>query len=316
MSFVAPNSWFTNGTQLQNAVTPVYPIPSGKTIWFCELGDKLSTRNARLSNHVGSAAQMSFAVNQDALEDPTLREILLKSLLGGYCATTNKKVKPWQHPFLPGLYAKDIVECVSLEQNPSSPQKVWSNYNLCKLTLSFESLNYPVDQAYSISGAYNPNWIEWRGKAGSNRVSIPTGWYEFNSGAYDGYPATFGAWTTAPYTQIECTIYCVKRSLFMGSDALNQIPLGASNVGLVNQLPFVGKPAESLLLDSIEYQPYTDYLGNQLFNVRLNLIYNEWTWNKQPDPSGSVEGIEYVVGGSKPFNTFLLGAYITSLNPM
>jgi len=318
-TFTLPASWTLGAARtLGDAMTLVMAVPAGKTIYFNELQPETSMRNARLSDHVGSAAQMSFIVNQEALEDTTLRIILTKSILGGYCTLNSKKNAPYKHPYLPGMFAKDIIECVPFETQDATTAQAWGNYNLCKITISFESLNYPVNETNNLTLApYNTNWVEYKWTSSSNRVSIPTGWYRFTTGAFSPLPSSYGTWLVAPYTNLQMTIYqCTRAMVFgLGADAYNLKIYGSQFVGLCNQSAFAGLAAESLLLDSIEVNPFQDWLGDKYYNVRLNWIYNEKTWNKAPDPGGSWESIKYVLGAGKPFETFLAAAFIQTLNP-
>lgn len=314
--FVPPTSWtLDNATLLASAVTPIASIPAGKKIYFTEIAPEVSLRNARLSQQVNSAAHMAFAVNQDVFEDNTLCEIFTKSVLGGYSALNNKKNKPMKHPFFKGLWAKDIISVTSMEAQDNTTNQYWQNYNLCRVDISFESLSYPVDQANGTGMfPYNPNWIEFKYTSGSNRVSTPVGWYRFEGGIL---PATFGTWKTQPYTNIQMTIYqCKRNPLFNVGDPTGIKPLYASNVGQVNANAWGDCAAETLLLDSGEVQPWQDWLGNKLYNVRLNLIYNEWGWNKTLTAAGNIERIVYFVGGGPPFVSFPFSALVNSLNPL
>ncbi len=312
-TFVPPVSWVASPRYLEDAMTVVPGTPS-RTIWFQEVEPDISIRNARLSQQVGSAAQMSFWVNQNAIENAGLCAQLTKSILGGYTAATNKKRTPFKHPFFPGMWAKDIIECVSVSTQTSTNGQYWGNYNVCKITVSFESLNFPVD----ISGytVYNPNWMEIKVKSGSNRVSIPVGWYEFDGGGWDGFPASFGMWSVQPYTQIEMNIYQCTQNQVFGATAQSIKPLGSTFVGQVNNSEFGTCGIGTLLLDSIEANPWSDWLGNRLYNVRLNLIYNDWGWNYAPAADGSINKLKYVVGGGLPFPQFTLTGLINGLNPL
>ncbi len=318
MAFVVPISWRGgNGRYLEQACTQTaISIPS-RTIYFEEISPEVSLRDARLSQQVGSAAVMSFAVNQDALESNINREIFTKAILGGYATTNNKKNIPYKHPYLPGLYAKDIISYTPLETQTSTAGQVTSNYNLCKVTISFESFNYPVDKTTSAGGDdYNPNWIEFKYESGSNKQSIPTGWYEYGGmGLFAGVPATFGMWKNQPYTNFSMTIYQCNRGQVFGINPLSVKPVLATFIGYVNNVLFASCFAETILFDSMAINPWTDWLGNQLYNVRLNFIYNENGWNNALDPSGTVTPIQYVIGGLGPFEATGFKTLIQSLNP-
>jgi len=327
MAFRVPLSFQSVPKELQMSVDPIYAIPDGKKIYFTELIDDdgcKSTRDFRLSNNVNSAAIMSYVVNEEVFENETLTEIFTKSVLGGYSATTNKKHKPMKHPYLgnknpntEGLYAKDFISVTPFEFVDTDTAKTWMNFNLCKVTINFETLEYPVNQLYSQSG-YNPNFIRKVATSASNRISTPTGWYRFIAPSdYAGFPATFGSWFTQPNTAIELTIYHVTHAqLFGGGNDFNLIPTFAQFIGNVNVAPFANIPAQKLLLDSSQYQPYYDWLGNRLFNVRLFLLFNEWGWNKSITPGGSIDPIGFIGSNTGPFPTFAMSSVINGLNPL
>lgn len=322
-----PISFLANPRTLGQAM-PLNPIvamiPDGQIIYFVEVETDYSGRNARLSNHLGSATQMEFIVNQTAFENKTLLTILTKALLGGYFNPASiggvgvpYKSYPYQHPYFSGMYAKDIIECVPFQPENSSPGQVWGNYNLCKITVSFESLNYPVSAPSSINDDYNPNWIEWKWEASSNRISIPLLWYKFTTGGFIGTPSSYGAWIVAPYANISATIYMCSHSNVMGIAAgpLALQPFVAQFLGQVNSAPFGGCPVQTLLFDSMEINRYTDWLGQRLYNVRLNFIFNYYGWNTAPDPSGAWNKVVFAVGGALPFPTTSIKAIVQSLNP-
>lgn len=312
-------SWEQFPRLLQQAKTPVYPIPNGKKIYFTEMCDSVSTRQSRVSNNVNSASLMTFAVNQEIFEDEILIEIFTKTILGGYCLTTNKKETPYAHPYFTGMFAKDFVEVIPMEYVTTEDDLNYATYNFCKVTINFESLEYPVDQDYPLAGSdvYNPNFIRLVNTNSSNRISTPIGWYKFIDGAYSGYPATFGSWFVQPYTNLEMTIYhCTHDQVYGVGNTFHLIPKWNDLIGQVNLNPFGGCAAGKLLFDTAMVQPWTDYLGNKMYNVRLYFIYNNWGWNKSIDPGGNISSVAYVVGGSRPFSSFLMQSLVNSLNPL
>ena len=79
-----------------------------------------------------------------------------------------------------------------------------------------------------------------------------------------------------------------------------------------------GCGAEKLLLDSGAHELWFNVLGQPMYNVRLNIIYNENGFNSQIDPGGSVTPIRFTRGGagSKPFQTFAMSQLMNLLNPL
>lgn len=321
MTFIIPQSWQQKLRTLSDLKTPISPIPAGKQIYVYEMTDDVATRAVRLSNNVNSASVMSFAVNQEVFQDEVLYEIFTKTILGGYSPLIGKKVTPLRHPYLgldkAGLFAKDIVEITSFEYLGNDADKVWANYNLAKVTINFETLDYPVGVPYSPADNFNTNFIKINIQSSSSRVSTPVGWYKFTAGDFINLPALFGSWYTQPLSNIQMTIYhCTRDMLYgVGADATNFKQFYTAYHGYVNSVNFGGWTAGQLLFDTAEIQPYRDYLGTELFNVRLNFVGNQWGFNKSISPGGSIDPIGYVVGGTAPFTSFPFKSFVSLLNP-
>lgn len=320
MAVILPNSMKlgNNPRYLQDAVTPCIAIPGGKIILFSELqneGASPSLRQGRLSTNNNSATVMSFVVNQEVFEDPLLLEIFTKSLLGGYSPTLAKKVTPWKHPYL-NMYAKDIVELTPFEFVNTPANQVWMEYNLCKVTINFETLPYGMGYARNIGDDYNRNFCSIVLQGSSQRVSIPTGFYVYADGVFE--PAAFGAWSSQPTGAVQFTLYnCPRSAVFgLGANAFAVKPFWSSFHGQVNQNLFAGCPAQTLLFDSSQTQVYRDWLNTELYNVKLNFLYNEWTWNATMSMTGVVRPLRFVLGASQPFSTFLVSSMINLINPL
>lgn len=317
-----PRSWANNSRQLSQFVTPIIPLPGSKKIPLNELTDDQAPRHARLSTGVTSAATMQFATSYEAVSDSTLMPILTRSIVGGYYM--GKKYVPMKHPLFPMLYAKDIVELTFLGVEDSGMEKI-APYSTAILTVNFESRPYPIEAPTSPNDDYNPNWVEKTMRATNARVTIPTGYFAINSGPYRNFPAMLGSWITQPQQFIELSIYETPQTAFF--TAANQLKIiQSSSFGLVNKGlgaggvgGFAGCNPETLLLDSIAYRPYLDWLGQELCDVRVSLIYNDWGWNKQPDPGGVLQPVVYrglaLSGTNSPFATFDMKAFFLGINP-
>lgn len=324
MSF--PTSWQTNqGRNLSDCMPVVGSIPAGVApmgnIFWNEWKDG---RNERWSMNTTSAATMRFATNSDALRDPIRRRILHDSLLGGYSKSDGKKHQPYEHPFAKGLYAKDVVSIESMAANkqpkPTGNEATsqYLRHSVDVLTVSFESLPYPVKRAYSPSDLFNPNFIETEVRPASTRIQSPLGWNVISTGPYSEWAAMLGNFTTMPTSVIVMTIHQVLRSWVYPANSLSLYPFFQPFFGMVNQSALASWGAEKLLLDSAEIREYHNMLGEPLCDIRLIFQANDWGWNKTLDPGASVQSMRLLSTGSglKPFPTFGLGTVLSALNPM
>jgi len=268
-------------------------------IKFNEVGEDRAPRDARLSTGVGSAAIMQFAVNSDAWYAPATLRVITKGILGGYDLTTNKKYRPYQHPYYPGMYAKDIVNVQEISPNTPLPGNKVYNYAVILLTVSFETPAYPVNLTTPVDSSWNPNWVTIRQKATNQKVTNPIGLYVFEGTLF---PAQFGTFKIMPTAWFEMIIHQVNNlKIFDNISPPNLVTKYTPFFGYINSVEWAGAKAESLLLDSMELsEPYYDWLGTQLYNVKVNLIYNDWTWNKQPDPQGILRKMVSVLGAPAP----------------
>lgn len=316
MPVTRPTSWTPDrNVLLSELITPVAAFPAGKVVSWNEVTDDRSTRDARLSRGVNSAATMAFMTESTTFTDPSVNKIAVKTILGGYSDLNGKKNTPLVHPYFTGMYAKDIISVkeMSIIDPLAGPKPQYAKYNVAQVVVSYESVNYPFTQSIY---DYNPNWIEVRTRASNMRVATSLGFYIYQSGAYANFPAQLGTFMTQPQSFIELTIHeCSYNSIFGAGGNLK--PLFGEFCGLINNSAFASNPAESLLLDSVEILPYRDPFGLQIFDVKMSLIYNAWTWNKQPDLANILRTVVYAgATGVKPFTTFFLTTLINQLNPL
>lgn len=291
----------TRSKQLGDWMDLVAPVPSGKMIYFNEYTPDTSSRNVRFSRGVDSAAVMEFLVNTDALVDPTLMPILTKSIIGGYWRGDGLKHTPFPHPFYNagdsagGMYAKDIVQVIDMGSAESN--KLYGNYNVSKITISFETNPYWVDLEYNpVSADYNPNWLIFENRATNNRVSTPIGLYRFQDAApvpsvYRKLPCMTGNFFTQPMDYLQLKFLEVPDSFLYTIDGF--LIQFASSFGLVNDAEFGNCPQDTLLLDGIETYTYSDWLGNLMHTVTCSILYNGDGWNNVRNPSGQPNPVEY-----------------------
>jgi hypothetical protein len=128
---------------------PCDSIPGEKAILFFEAyqesGDAFT--DERISFDQNSAAMLRAWTNWESVSDITLAQILRSTLIGGqYCPSgaSPKKVTPQVHPYLPGLFCKDIVSVQSIACGPSDFAGIDTPipFQLALLTLSYTSRPY------------------------------------------------------------------------------------------------------------------------------------------------------------------------------
>lgn len=285
-----------------------------------EVGADFLPRNGRLSSNVNSAAIMTFATSANTLKNASLRRVLGIGLLGGYDYLTKKKYTPYQHPYFPGMFAKDIVDVQFI--SPDAPTQFDTTYNasVAIITVSFETLPYWVGVTTSANDDYNMNYCSWRVKATNQKVTNPTGYYAFS----DKVPALFGTYKNMPTQWIELTMYQVPAAnLWIGGvDTViprSLIASGGQWIGWVNDAAFAGVLAKRLLLDSMETsEMYHHWLGYELYNVKFNLIYNDWGWNNQPRPvTNDLDELGSIFNFNvKPFPLFDMKLFFLNRNPI
>lgn len=316
-----PISWLGKPHPLKN---PCSPVPDGQEIFLTELqGEKgMSTRDGRISNFTNSQFTKTYITNQECFEDDILCAILTKTILGGYLPESVfpdvPKIVPMAYSPNGGIFAfaKDIGNIFPFQPNKVIDGESELTYTLCRLTVGFETLPYPVDLDFSADGDYNPNFMLWEESSTSTKVSISTGWYSFQAGVFNAKPAMLGMYLNAPLTYHTVTIFHVRDTELFGLDTTNKLNIVSPNFGKVNAAPFAGMSAEKLMLDSAEFQIWKDWLDQTYYNVRLHLVYNDWGWNKLPTPNGTVETVGYVLTGSKPWPTFDMRSMFLNLNPI
>lgn len=292
----------------------------GQQIYFNECTDDIAPRDGRYSRGTGSAAMMSFYTQTRTLTDHDWRRVFFKTILGGWDEFNGgRKYMPLRHPYAVGLYAKDIVaeKFVSIDE-PGSLD-VLAKYNVGMVTISFESVPYGVGER--VNGPnWNANWMEITTRATNARVSVPVGYYKFTTGLYSNppaRPAISGNFLVQPQNYISLIVQEVPRRLLFGANAFDLKPVAAisNSFGKINSQAFAGYSAGTLLFDSLEAQSYTDYIGNQLYQCKLNFVANEWGWNRQPDPNGDLQSIGFYIGGAQPFTNFNIVNVINTINP-
>lgn len=292
----------------------------GKKILFFEAyqenGDGFG--DERISFDQDSAAMTRAWVNWDAVSDPQLARILRTSLIGGWYAPLNKKIAPLVHPYLPGLFVKDIVGVQSVACGPQGFRGTTTSipFQLALLTLSYTSRPYFVNAptAYDNGNQYNPNWVEQQVRSANNHITLPFGLVSFDT---TNLPSAPGHYLTQGITYLTFIFHDVPGSLlFTGS---NIKPVFSDFLGQVNKNTFFNLPEGTLLADSAVCEPYGDYFapGIKHYDVTLNCIYNSIGWNKQIDYQGNYN-LVHITGapGVRPYlECDFLSTFFNSINP-
>lgn len=303
--------------------------PGGKKILFFEAyqenGDGFG--DERISFDQNSAAMTRAWVNWDAVSDPDLARILRTSLVGGWYAPGNKKVTPLVHPYLPGLFVKDIVNVQSVACGPGSFHGITTSipFQLALLTLSYASRPYFVNQPSRTEGGvpYNPNWVELHTKSANNHLTLPFGTVTFDTPVLGQYlPSAPGHYLTQGISYLTFIFHDIPGSLlYRGNDAK---PVFADFLGQVNHSAIFGCAPGTLLADSADCEPFGDYYDESVnhYDVMLNCVYNSVGWNKQITHLGQYDLVHIGPGaaGANPVRPYLdcnfLTIFFNTINPL
>lgn len=304
--------------QVPAQTLPLCDTPAGgKKILFFEAyqesGDGFN--DERISFDQNSAAMTRAWVNWDAVSDPALARILRTSLIGGWYPPGNKKVAPLVHPYLPGLFVKDIVSVQSVACGPQGFHGITTSipFQLALLTLSYSSRPYPVNSS-NLSNGYNPNWLEVQVRSANNHITLPFGLVAFDG---TGLPSAPGHYLTQGITYLTFIFHDVPASKLFTGGGLR--PVFSDDLGKVNDTTVFGCSTGTLLADSAVCEPYGDYFDASLihYDVTLNCIYNSIGWNKQIDYQGNYN-LVHIVGapGSRPYTPVnFINSFFNSINP-
>ncbi len=291
---------------LPTLLNPCDTVPDGKQILFFEAyqesGDAFT--DERISFDQSSAAMLRAWTNWDAVSDTTLAQILRSTLIGGQYVPTSgssKKVTPQQHPYLSGLFCKDIVSVQSVACGPGDFAGIRTPipFQLALLTLSYTSRPYALGASpgYDNGNQYNKNWVELQVKSANQHVTTPFGIFEFDSDSSvpansRGKPAQLGNFLTQGITYLTFIFHDVLHTQLYGSGILPQI---AGSLGHVNGSTFFSLPAETVLADTATTECWGDYFQPFInhYDVTVNFIYNSFGWNTSPDYSGTFSKIHY-----------------------
>jgi hypothetical protein len=301
---------------------PCDTIPGGKQILFFEAyqesGDAFT--DERISFDQNSAAMMRYWTNWDAISDPALAQILRTTLVGGWYEPTGEKITPHQHPYIPGLYCKDIVSVQSVACGPQDFAGIRTPipFQLGLLTLSYTSRPYDMgaETAYDNANLYNPNWVEVRIKQTNQHSNFGFAIWAFDS---DNLPATLGNFVTSGISYITCIFHDIPDSLLYSGNGLAPKTVFQDDLGKVNSTTLFGMTRWTILADSADIEPYGDYFDPAINHntVTINFIYNSIGWNKTARYNGTYENIHYVGDASqKPYNEVnFLQAFFNRINP-
>jgi hypothetical protein len=309
---------------------PCDTIPDSKQILFFEAyqesGDAFT--DERISFDQSSAAMLRYWTNWDSVSDTTLAQILRSTLIGGQYVPTGgspKKVTPQVHPYLPGLFCKDIVSVQSVACGPQDFAGITKPipFQLALLTLSYTSRPYLLGASpgYDNGNQYNKNWVELQVRSANQHITTPFGIWVFDSSSpvppnSQGKPAQLGNFLTQGITYITFIFHDVLHSQLYGSGI---IPQFAGSLGHVNGGTFFGLPAETVLADTSTTECWGDYFNPSInhYDVTVNFIYNSFGWNTTPDYSGTFSKIHFAgAAGVRPYLTDnFLSSIFNTLNP-
>lgn len=303
-----PASWTT---QLSDFVTYV-GTPTG-TIYWNEAVDSQGLYSARHSINSAGQSTMTFWTGWDTIQNNY--QVMVQSVLGGYSSVNTQRNPPMVHPYLPKQFATDIAGIQQVCVDGSSADDGLGDYVAALVTVNFQDLPYTAGSGSD--GSKAPNWLTTTARGTNNRLSVPLGWYSFQSGTFSGFPAQFGTFYNQGLEFIDVTFRQVPAAKVFSSGSLYSV---ANYFGSVNSDTFLGYPAGSILCDSADNGlGYTNGFDTMLFDFTMHFIYTGGTgsfppaWNKALGPDGNWYPIGLVVSGTPPFPTQAFAGILTAL---
>lgn len=281
-----------------------------------EVKTDISLNKLHLASEALSAGEMVWVTNWAIVNSIASLKTLYVSILGGFNPVTNKMVPPMVHPQCPSMYATDIDinpvyddnTVADVQATPQTP----ANYRFAICRVSFQNLPYRVTTA---STGQIPPWLEIRAFANNDRVNAPAGYLVY----IDPPPATYpslnnvtvptGILFTQGMTYVSIIAHRIPSQFANNTTQLIESVI-AQNGAFTNSDTFLGCPAETLLIDSIQQNPFGDFLGNQLYDVIINLLFHPnlnvsgssgITWNQLRAPNGGIYNVRLNDGSTKQY---------------
>lgn len=280
----------------------------GSLAWT-ELCDEGAAPFMQASVNQPAAATMSFFTPWSNFQQ--YNESLLLSILGGYDQSNRKMCAPMIWPFDEGandtMFATDVhVSTGFLDNSQQWVAGQPAAYRKAIYSITFQALPYEVNLAQG-SNPYNPNWIEYKGQSSNQMYQAPPGEYIFNGGTFNGQIAINGTFYPTSSSYLEAVIHRMPASaVFTGGGQSVFQPY----VGQVNSDSIWGWSAGQLLFDSIEWAPFGDWQGLNIYDVHLffNAVSRQGSggavgWNTALAPDGNWYAIYTANGHNTPILT-------------
>ena len=270
---------------------------------------------------------------------------LYTTILGGYWQDGSgsgvaglRHQPPLRHPYVPGMWATEITDVTfkkyqdEVTDTENGLHGSFAAYEVAFVTILYQTLPFSINRDVSGGSKFNPNWISIENHASNTYVNAAIGGYRWAEGPWVNLPTFTGLYIRKPEGRYQVTIHNVIQDLiFTGSGApwdslLLRTPdvtltgssktVVGSPAGFCNSGAFMGCQAETLLLDSVDLLPVGDLGGaSRYYDVRLQLLYNGWGWNRMLDPFNRLYKIKSYGGGMPPYSTIDFDKMFDNFNP-
>lgn len=331
-----PSSFLKNPIYLESY--GVTPSAYGNQLLMIPKSENIASNTLiRLSSNVQSQSIMGFQTPYYNVNTPARQIALFGAILGGQLTQNSKKTIPMRHPFIPGLYAKDITQIVgqalinpytqgdgdgAISGSQGNNANAYHNqsYQMAEFYVNFESLPYKLNNVTVTNGntmPYTLNWLEAKSRSANQRITAPIGVYVYQSGIQAHLPALNGRFYTEGLTYLQVVVHRVPEWTLFAASHSNTAnanwgnPVFAPYLGTVNKDNVFGCAASTLLFDGAWVEGYGAWWDDHKeYTVTLNFIQiasgvgqrsGSPSWNAELDYTGAWQNVGYIVSGIPPF---------------
>lgn len=280
---------------------------SGNIPWI-EMTNDISMNKIHLAAEQGDSAEMYFLTDFHSLNTKSAMLTLYVSVLGGYNPASGAMVAPFAHPQFSFMYATDIeMTPIHYDGTQANVSGQPAGYRFVACRVSFQTLPYYVINSPTPNPPI-PLWCEVLAYANNDRVNAPAGYLVYSNpgGVYDGVTVPTGNIYTSGTTYVQLIYHRIPMQKANSSTEYIESVI-AQQGAFTNSDTFIGCPPETLLIDSVEQDPYSDILGNKVIDVKVNLLFRPTlgsgfiTWNKLRAANGSNYDVRLGSGGGKQY---------------
>lgn len=231
---------------------PILVVPPGNVLntpWVEFISNTGSTADGHWSND-NSQQSMVIDINWDD------RRAAVGQILGYSVRVGNSLERhiPWRHPYFEWLYATQITSMrgVDWQERFATPFGAVSRYGLERLSVTFSTL--PFDVIEDAVGVEEWNrFVIKSSKPTSELAASDRGAFKFAAGPSAGLPFKGAIATSIARTTLAWKwMYVPDNYIFNANGVGVNIEAG---LGRINGAAFSGRPAGTLLFETVEYEP-------------------------------------------------------------